>query len=155
MALAIELINPFLKSFVNTMSQFGLTNIKKGAVKKKLRLESDYQVNVVVGIVGDVKGNVTYNFSIETAKNIATTMMMGMEVTELDEMAKSAISEMANMITGGASAVYESMKKETDISPPTLIIGENIKAWISQVETVSIEFNTDIGLIELNIGLEV
>lgn len=155
MALAIELINPFLKSFVNTMNQFGLTNIKKGAVKKKLRLESDYQVNVVVGIVGDVKGNVTYNFSIETAKNIATTMMMGMEVTELDEMAKSAISEMANMITGGASAVYESMKKETDISPPTLIIGENIKAWISQVETVSIEFNTDIGLIELNIGLEV
>jgi len=155
MALAIELINPFLKSFVNTMSQFGLTNIKKGAVKKKVRLESDYQVNVVVGIVGDVKGNVTYNFSLETAKNIATTMMMGMEVTELDEMAKSAISEMANMITGGASAVYESMEKETDTSPPTLIIGENIKAWISQVETISIEFNTDIGVIELSIGLEV
>ncbi|NLK62989.1 MAG: chemotaxis protein CheX [Fusobacteria bacterium] len=155
MALAIELINPFLKSFVNTLNQFGVTNIKKGAVKKKERLESDYEVNVVVGIVGDVKGNVTYNFSVETAKNIATTMMMGMEVTTIDEMAKSAISEMANMITGGASGIYETMKKETDISPPTLIIGQDIKIWISQVETLSIEFSTDLGIIELNIGLEV
>ena len=70
-------------------------------------------------------------------------------------MAKSAISEMANMITGGASGIYETMKKETDISPPTLIIGQDIKIWISQVETLSIEFSTDLGIIELNIGLEV
>ncbi len=155
MAINVELINPFFKSFVNTLNQFGLSNVKKGAVKKRERLESDYQVNVLVGIVGDIKGNVTYNFSLETAKNIAKTMMMGMEVEELDEMAKSAISEMANMITGGASAIFETMEKETDISPPTLIIGNNIKAWISQVESISVEFNTDIGNIELSIGLEV
>lgn len=86
---------------------------------------------------------------------MASTLMMGMPVEELDDMSKSAIAELANMITGNASSIFEKMEKETDISPPTLITGNNITAWISQVETIIIELITPAGSVEVNIGLEV
>ena len=42
---------------------------------------------IILGIIGDVKGNVVYSTDIESAKKIASTMMMGAPVTEFDELA--------------------------------------------------------------------
>ena len=39
------------------------------------------------------------------ALQIASAMMMGMTITELDEMSKSAIAESANMILGNAATL--------------------------------------------------
>ncbi|MCH7745973.1 MAG: chemotaxis protein CheX [Chloroflexi bacterium] len=49
-----------------------------------------------------IEGNVLYGFDIETAKAIAGTMM-GEELDELDEIALSALGELANMISGNAA----------------------------------------------------
>ncbi len=155
MAMDVKYITPFIDATKNVLSQFGMDDIKKGKIAKKEKLMSKYPVTVVVGITGDIRGNVTYNFPLETAKNMASTLMMGMPVEELDDMSKSAIAELANMITGNASSIFEKMEKETDISPPTLITGNNITAWISQVETIIIELITPAGSVEVNIGLEV
>ena len=155
MAIDVELIKPFINGTKSVLEQFGMTDIKRGKLAKKDRLESKYPVTIVVGIVGELRGNVTYNLSMETAKGLVSAMMMGMEVTAMDEMAKSALSELSNMITGNAAAVFESMGKIIDISPPTLITGDNIIAWISQVETIMLEIVTPVGIVELNIGLEV
>lgn len=155
MSVDIKLVKPFIDATVNVLEQFGITDIKKGDISKNEKLRSNYPVTVVVGIVGDLKGNVTYNMPLSTAKNIASLMMMGMEVLELDDFAKSAISELSNMITGNASALFEEMNKKTDISPPTLITGTNLVAWISQVETIMVELLSSVGKIEINVGLEV
>ena len=155
MALDVNLVKPFLEATQNVMEQFGITDIKKLKVAKKVGLNSNFPVTVVVGILGDVRGNVTYSMPIETAKNIASAMMMGMPVFEFDDMAKSAIAELSNMITGNSSAIFEGMKKMIDISPPTLITGRNIIAWISQVETIMVELDTSAGKLEVNVGLEI
>ena len=39
---------------------------------------------------------------MNTAKDIASRMMMGMPVVELDAMARSALSELGNMMMGNA-----------------------------------------------------
>lgn len=148
-------VKPFIDSTISVLGEFGIKDIKKGGLRKSNGVESSQPVTILVGIVGDVKGNVTYNLPKQTAINLASTMMMGLEVLELDDMAKSALSELANMITGGASAIFEIMKKKTDISPPTLIFGDNIAINISKVETIIVELVTSVGNIELNIGLEV
>lgn len=151
----INLVKPFIDSTVNVLSQFGVENVNKKNVKKKSKLTSNYPVTVQIGLVGDVRGNITYNFTEDSAKKIVSTMMMGMDVLEFDDMTKSALAEVGNMITGGAAAGLSSLEKTVDISPPTLIIGKNIIAWISNVETLSVEIESSIGVLELNIGLEV
>lgn len=147
-------IQPFIVAAYSVLEQLGITDIKKNKVGKINKLKSQYPVTVVLGITGDIRGNVTYNMPIDTAKKIVSIMMMGTPVDELDDMAKSALSELSNMITGNSSSIFESQKKTIDISPPTLITGNNIKAWISSVETILIELDTSAGKIEINVGLE-
>ncbi len=60
----------------------------------------------IVGIVGDIKGNIVYSIDSEDALKIASTMMMGMEINVLDDMAKSAISELTNMLTANAATFF-------------------------------------------------
>ncbi|OQY06906.1 MAG: hypothetical protein B6I28_05945 [Fusobacteriia bacterium 4572_132] len=155
MRLDANILNCFIISIKDVFSQFGIEKIEKKSIKLKSKVESKYPVTIVVGLTGDLNGNITYNLEIDTAKKLASKMMMGMPVLELDDMTKSALSEISNMITGTSSGKLAELKKNTDISPPTLIIGKEIKLWISQVETIAILLDTSIGEIELNIGLEI
>ena len=45
-------------------------------------------VSVLVGFTKEIRGNVVYNMNEETAKFIASTMMMGMPIAAFDEMAQ-------------------------------------------------------------------
>ncbi|WP_198006940.1 chemotaxis protein CheX [Desulforamulus reducens] len=82
-----------------------------------------------------------------TAKNIASVMMCGMSVEVFDEM--------ANMVTANAAISLEGLGQEMDISPPTLIVGKNVVTRISSVKTLAAEISTEVGVIEVNIGLEI
>ncbi len=156
MSIDENMLNPFITSFINVTSQFGLSDIKKKDILLKEGLISNYSAVVVVGITGDIKGNVTYNMQLDTVKKLSSTMMMGMPVEEINEMVKSSICELTNMITGGSCTIFESeLNKTLDISPPTMIMGKNLEAVISQVQTIAIIFDTPAGEIEINIGLEI
>ena len=56
-------------------------------------------VAVVVGVIGNLKGRIVFDLSEETAIKIASKLN-GEEFKTFDEMARSTISEIANMITG-------------------------------------------------------
>ena len=101
----VEYINPFTQATFDVLTMFGTFDPKLGKPFVKDDALISVGVVVVVGIIGEVKGQVAYSFSEETAKMIASTMMMGMPVDTFDEMAKSAVSELSNMISGNASTL--------------------------------------------------
>lgn len=109
-------VNPFIDSFTNVMPQLGFVDIKKGNVGVKGKDLVASGVIIIVGIVGQIKGNVVYNISLEHAKKIASTMMMGMPVTELDEMSQSALSELSNMLTASAATSFSNLGITIDIN---------------------------------------
>lgn len=152
----IKYIAPFLDSVKGILGQFGVEKVTRGKITKKENMNVDKDTISIVGLVGDVKGNISYAFNEDTAKNIVSAMMMGMPVSELDEMARSAMSEFANMITGTAAGKLTELDDVDDVipSPPSIIYGKDIYMIISPVETLSIELETDAGQIEVNIGLE-
>ena len=63
---------------------------------------SKYEVCVLVGVLGDLQGQVICGMSAETAKKIISQMLYA-EVNEIDEMGESAICELKNIIVGTAS----------------------------------------------------
>ena len=149
-----KMVKPFIDAVVSVLPMLGLTDIKRGNAAVKDKLATAKEVTVLIGLSQDIRGNVAYGLSDECARNIASTMMGGMPVPQFDEMAQSAISELVNMVTANAATNLESLGKSVNISPPTLITGENITARISQVQTLAIEFVSSAGTIELNVGLE-
>jgi len=58
----------------------------------------------------------------ESALAIASAMLGGMEFTEVDDMVKSAIGELLNIIAGNAFSKVD-VKAAVYISTPTLLIG--------------------------------
>ena len=52
---------------------------------------------------------------------MVSAMMGGYVVTEMDDMGKSAISELGNMISGNASTMLFNQGVRVDITPPKIV----------------------------------
>lgn len=147
-------INIFLESLITTLGEFGITNIQKKSLQKKEIMNVDMDITALIGLTGDIKGNVAYSFKNETGKKIASAMM-GMELNEIDAIGRSAISEISNMVTGKAGIMFSNQGKSFNVTPPSLVFGKNITFVISSVDTICIDMITSAGDIQVNIGLEV
>ena len=149
-----KLVNPFVDAFTTVMPQMGFpepTRLKMGV---KTKNAVSLGVSVIVGFTKQIRGNVVYNMSQDTAKFIASTMMMGMPVAEFDGMAQSAISEMSNMLTANAATNLTGMGLEVDISTPSLSIGENFQVKISDDNYLTVEMDLGGHVVELDIAVE-
>ena len=147
-------VNPFIQAFNTVMPQLGFTNVTKGSLAIKGKQIVGTGLIIVVGIVGEIKGNVVYSIDIEQAKRIASTMMMGMPVEELDDMAQSAISELTNMLTANTATFFSNIGITIDISTPTLLRGENITVDMSSSQVLCVELCADSIPVEINIAFE-
>ena len=150
----VKMINPFIGAVTGIMPQIGFKSVSRKGISLK---DKKFIVNGVVltlGIVGDKKGNVVYSIDMEGAKKIASTMMMGMPVDELDEMAKSALSELSNMLTANASINFSNDGINVDISVPTMMFGEEIEVNLQKDNIICIEFDIDGISLHVNIALD-
>lgn len=152
--LQIEYVNPFIESATNILAQIAGISAERGDLGLKSSTHPSHEVATVLGIVGEVKGQVVYSMSQATAKNIASQMMGGLPVEEFDEMAKSAIAELGNMITGNASTLLEQQGTRCNISPPTLITGQEMQISAIKIQTLIVPMNTDCGPLEIAVGLQ-
>lgn len=125
--LDINNINPFLLSSINVfknVTQLELT-VGKPAIAQFSFESPTY--TITVGIVGQMMGQAVLGMRVDTAKDIASKMMYGMPVTELDEMACSALNELSNMIMGNTATVFSTQGKIIDITPPIATIGRDLE----------------------------
>lgn len=120
----VKYINPFQDSILNILPQLGINDIKKSNISIRSKQIESPGLIIIVGILGDIRGNVIYGTSVECAKEIAQAMMMGMKVESFNELAQSAISELANMLTANAATNFSNENIIIEISTPTLIFGD-------------------------------
>jgi chemotaxis protein CheX len=149
----VNYINPILNSFASVMPQLGLANVAKKGMSLKGRFIESPGVMIIVGIIGDIKGNIIYGLSLNDAKKIASTMMMGMPVDKFDELAQSAISELTNMLTATVATNFSNDNININISTPTLVHGE-FTANASSDKVVCVEMGVNEMTIQVNISME-
>jgi chemotaxis protein CheX len=147
------MINPFIDAIMTIMPQLGFENIVKGKLSVGDQFVESKGITILVGLTDQLRGNIAYNMTEETAMQIASKMMMGMPVASLDDLAQSAISELTNMVTGNAATSFEKEGLRVDISPPSLVVGEKFRVKVSSTKFIIVEMVVDSLVIELNIGL--
>lgn len=145
-------INPFVESFMSVIPQVGLADIKKKEISLKGRKIESSGVMIIVGIMGDIKGNAIYNITIDNAKKIASAMI-GAPQDEFGELAQSAISELTNMLTANAATNLSLVNTKVNISPPTLMHGY-FTANSGTEEVLCIEMQVNDMAVMANIALE-
>ncbi|NLP29139.1 MAG: chemotaxis protein CheX [Clostridia bacterium] len=141
----VEYINPFIEASLEVINQ--TTNFKPtiGRIFAKNNSYSGDGVVILIGLTGKISGNVVLSLSKKLALTISSAMMFGMPVNELDEMSKSAIAELANMILGHTANIFFQNHMNIDITPPTVLTGENIQLTPTKSVTVCIPLNFDGG----------
>jgi len=150
----VKHVNPFMESFANVMPQLGFCGARTGNICTKEKEVIGSGIMIILGIVGDIRGNVVYSITTEDAKQLASTMMMGMPVEELDDMAKSALSELTNMLTANAATAFSNIGIIIDISTPTMMQGENMSIKMGSGEILCVQLLADEIPMEINISFE-
>lgn len=126
-ALDVNNINPFLQS---TISVFESVTQLKLVVGKPSFADFSFQkptYTITVGVVGQMKGQAVLTMELDHAKDIASKMMFGMPIAELDEMACSALNELSNMIMGNTATIFSTQGKIIDITPPISMVGTDLQ----------------------------
>lgn len=151
----VEYINPFIEASQQVFQM--VTGIKPNLEKvylKKSPYPSD-SVAVIVGLTGKIRGQVIISLSVDASKSIASIMMGGMAVDTFNDMAKSAISELSNMIMGNTATLLSTRGIGIEITPPSLLMGEKIIISPSKMNTICVPLDLgDIGKVDIDVSLE-
>lgn len=110
------------------------------------------EVNITVGITGDLQGQVNFGMDMATALGVASIMMME-PVTELDEMSISALQELANMISGNARFFLNDLGMKSDITPPTMLVGKEMSATWHRIRAMAVPLDLSAGKILVTVGI--
>ena len=150
----VNLINPILDAVTGTLPQLGFQSIEKKKVSLSGSVLSWQGIIVNIGMLGSVKGSIAIGMEKDGACRFASVMMMGMDVCVLDELAQSAISEMANMVCANACTRFSQIGMPgVDISPPVLLVGEGGKLTLPVPKIISVEILVDGIPFLIHIGL--
>lgn len=122
-SLNAEHINPFLMAAKKVLQDVCFV---EAAIQKPTLKEASFGPEswvIMVGVTGEMRGQVMLALTQENACVIASKMCMT-EVKEIDDFAASALSELGNMVMGNAATVFSSNGIGIDITPPTLSHGQ-------------------------------
>ena len=146
-----EFVNAFLSPAMDVWKkELGLELRFKEAVAVTDVFTTE-DLTAIIGVTGKLKGNVFYEMSNQTAMTVAGTMC-GMDFTEMDEMALSAVGELANMITGNATIALSDANYVCDISPPVLLPkGASVTVTNPQIRAY---FESTLGFMSIRVGLQ-
>ena len=150
----VDHINPFLMA---------ASSIMRDACQMEMKIDKPYvkttefasdSVIIMIGVTGQMRGQVLIALTNTKACDVASKMMMGMPVPELDDMAMSAISELGNMIMGNAATILSTKGIGIDITPPTVCRGA-MKISQSYAKNICIPMKAEGELVlELDIAVK-
>ena len=145
-----EYINPFIQGTESTITMVCGEETKLGKVGLKNPPFNEV-LTVTIEIVGDLKGYAIFGMELNTAYAIASKMMMGMPVNALDDMSKSALCGLCNMISGSVATVFSGIGKIIDIRPPQMVEG-GIAVSVPQLICMPININ-NVGVLDINVWI--
>lgn len=144
----VEHINPFIQGTESVLKTVCSADTKLGKIYKKSEIPAGIY-SISIEIVGELHGFVYYSMTEATACAIASKMMMGMPVPALDEMSKSALCELSNMISGNVATIFSGMSLTVDIKPPIFSDGASASP---KYDFIAIPINIDgTYVLEINI----
>lgn len=107
--------NPFFEATKNVFSL--MLDLQDVSETSEENFKCDDGVNICIGVTGDLTGKVVYKFADKTSLSVVN-IISGMEIDNIDEFVTSAISEIANIISGNVCSMLAETNIICDILPP-------------------------------------
>lgn len=149
----VEHINPFLVASTKILKEMCFLDAKIGKPYIKNPAFFEDTMIILIGFTGEMRGQAMIAFENSVACDIASKMIM-MPITEMDELAKSAICELGNMIMGNTATIFSTKGIAIDITPPTVANG-SMSFSTTYASNICIPLTYDDGkVIEIDIAIK-
>lgn len=148
-----EYANIFITSAVHVFKkELNITLTRQSLVKKSAPIPG-LPICIVLGITGDIKGQVVYSIDRSFAQDITHSMLPNKLPHELRQYINSAAGEIGNMITGQASIALAGQDKVIQLTPPSVLTGTEIVVDFLQIPTICLRLISELGTLEINIAI--
>jgi chemotaxis protein CheX len=114
-----EHINPFLMASTKILKEMCFVDAKVGKPYLKDPVFVENTMVILIGFTGEMRGQAMIALEHKIACDIASKMIM-MPITEMDDLSRSAICELGNMIMGNTATIFSTKGIGIDITPPTV-----------------------------------
>lgn len=134
-----------------TVSGLAMTGVEVLPVGASRFFTARHSLAVLVGLVGDNSGTMTFNLS-EQGMLFLAGRLLDEEQTEVNEENIDAVMELGNMIGGEIKNLLHNTEYQVDkISLPSLVAGQSYTVMYARgIFTVSVEFEiTDLPVVRM------
>ncbi|AGC68975.1 CheC domain protein [Thermoclostridium stercorarium subsp. stercorarium DSM 8532] len=121
----VDYINPILIASSKIIKALLQEDITLGRLSLLDSHNLKDSVAIILWMTGDFDGRFIFAIKRNVALQIASAMM-GERITELNDMAKSAVAEMATIILGRTGIIFSERGIDVKISYPTLVEGDSV-----------------------------
>ncbi len=142
----VRVINPVLRSIVETLEKMAGLEAKAGQATLKTDAVGRGQVSGVMTITGaQINGSIAISLGEETTLKL-TKRVLDEDHDKIDGAVIDMIGEITNMVVGRAAALLNQQGEMVKISLPTIIIGhEHLIAHKFTGPKILLPFATEIG----------
>lgn len=148
-----EYINPFFSATKDVFSMMLQLEATKTNLTVVDGMVAGKDVNVVLGVTGDLKGTILFSFPKDMTLQMVK-IMCGMEMSEIDAFVSSALGEIANIISGNAVTKLSESNYRCDIVPPQVFVGEIRSMSMASEKSLLLPLATSIGSFDVNVFLK-
>ncbi|QQO11202.1 chemotaxis protein CheX [Breznakiella homolactica] len=147
----VDYINPFIKSSLNFFKDYLEIDIESHKAYIEKNPEEITGISAIIGLAGEIKGQVVLNFSRETAISLAS-IFGGTQYRAVSKDVVDVVGEMVNIIAGAAKQYLE---QRIEISLPGVVFGDSYRfAWGGTVPVIAIPFTTQYGRITIYVSIK-
>jgi chemotaxis protein CheX len=148
----VNFLNPFVEAASEVLkAETGLKVSRENLALQSSALTTD-DITVLLHLVGQVYGVVMYGMSTQTGLNFVSEIM-GQPFTELSSLAQSGVAELGNVITGSATVKLSKSGYESNISPPTMILGQGVQISTLDFPRLVVPLKSDSGVMTVHLAL--
>jgi chemotaxis protein CheX len=148
----VNFLNPFVNAAFEVIQAEAGVTVQRGDLSLERTPYRTDDLTVVIGLVGAIEGTVFYSMDTNTGLKLVSKIL-GDEVYEMNHLAQSGISELANVITGRASVLLSESGFEATISPPALIIGKDAIISTLDFPRLVVPLSVGVGYIRIHLAL--
>lgn len=150
-----EVVNKFLGATKSILADYFNIEIFPGGVPQAIPPSSAMEpVTVVLEMNGDLAGQFLLGCTVPVALEVARAMMFNPAWPEFDDMCRSALAELGNMVAGTASTSLSEMGMLVDLTPPLVVTGSNVQVHFSVPVILSVPVQTSAGELRVFIALK-
>ncbi len=142
-----QYVQIIINSFHSVLESVVSCPVLRSEIREDSHHADPQAILVMIGVAGDVDGEVYMSMGVDAGKSLASQMLGGMEIDD-DELMLSAVSELCNMMVGNACSTMNDV--QVDMTPPSVVSDKAIQNK-PHYDIYGISFSLEkLGSVDLN-----